>query len=313
METCGNEIQIMLKKILITGSNGMLGKDIFEILSEIQSFNIYGFDRTSNPKILEDNQIIGDLTDFDFLTNNLNKILPDIIIHCAAIVNLNICEENKKAANALHCEVTNILSSFNSKSTKFNYISTDSVFDGGKGDYIESDTPNPINYYAKSKLEGERVALENNSNSIVIRTNIYGFTNPPGNSLAEWAIKNLKQGKSINGFTDTIFNAIYTKQLARIIRDLIIKYNYNGILNIAGNEYISKYEFLLHLAKVFSYSLGLIKISSSDDINFLVPRPKNTSLNISKLNNIINEIPGLNEGLNEFYKDYNETFRENGL
>ena len=299
-----------MKNILITGSSGMLGKDIFRILSDIQSYNIYGFDRTFNSKISEDNQIVGDLTNFDFLREEINKIKPDIIIHCAAIVNLNICEENKKAADALHCEVTKILSSFNSKSTKFIYISTDSVFDGKRGDYTETDIPNSLNYYAKSKLEGERTVMNNNANSIVIRTNIYGFNYPLGNSLAEWAIKNLKLGRSINGFTDTIFNAIYTKQLARIIRDLIIKYNCKGILNIAGNEYISKYEFLLRLAKVFNYPINLIVKSSSDDINFIVPRPKNTSLNISKLKNVINEIPGLNEGLNEFYKDYKNTFNE---
>ncbi len=299
-----------MKRVLITGSSGMLGKDIVKVLSEDNNFLIYGFDKRFNSKMHKDQQIIGDLTDFDFLTNNLNKISPDIIIHCAAIVNLNICEENKKAADALHCEVTNILSSFNSKSTKFIYISTDSVFDGKKGNYTESYIPNPINYYAKSKLKGERAALQNNDNSIIVRTNIYGFNYPLGNSLAEWAIINLKQGKSINGFTDIIFNAIYTKQLARIIRYLIIKNNYKGILNIAGNEYVSKYEFLLRLAKVFNYSPDLIIKSSINDMNFIVPRPQNTSLNISKLKNVINEIPGLNEGLKEFYKDYKKTFNE---
>ncbi|MHA1381289.1 MAG: dTDP-4-dehydrorhamnose reductase family protein [Candidatus Helarchaeota archaeon] len=299
-----------MKKVLITGSSGMLGKDIFEILSEVQSFNIYGFDRIFNPKISKDNQIVGDLTDYNLLIDNLNNISPDIIIHCAAIVNLNICEENKKTAAALHCEVTNKLSSYNSISTKFIYISTDSVFDGKRGDYTETDTPNPINYYANSKLKGEKAALQSNDNTIIVRTNIYGFNYPLGNSLAEWAIKNLKQGKSINGFTDTIFNAIYTKQLARIIRDLIIKNNYNGILNIAGNEYVSKYEFLLRLAKVFNYSPDLIKKSYSDNMNFMIPRPKNTSLNIGKLKNVINEIPNLNEGLKEFYKDYKKTFNE---
>ncbi len=298
-----------MKKILITGSNGMLGKDIVEVLPEEKDFLIYGFDKRFNLKIPKDQQIIGDLTDFDFLREEINKIKPDIIVHCAAIVNLNICEENKKAADALHCEVTNILSSFKSKSTKFIYISTDSVFDGKSGDYTETDTPNPINYYAKSKLKGERIALQNNKNTIIVRTNIYGFNYPLGNSLAEWAIKNLKQGKSINGFTDTIFNAIYTKQLARIIMYLI-QSNYIGILNIAGNEYVSKYEFLLLLAKVFNYSPDLIIKSSSNDMNFIVSRPQNTSLNISNLNNVINEIPNLNEGLNEFYKDYKKTFNE---
>lgn len=299
-----------MKKVLITGSSGMLGKDIVEVLLKENNFLIYGFDKRLNSKIPKDKQIIGDLTDFNFLIDNLNNILPDIIIHCAAIVNLNVCEENKKAADGLHCEVTNILSSFNSKSTKFIYISTDSVFDGKKGDYTESDTPNPINYYAKSKLRGEKIALQNNDNTIIVRTNIYGFNYPLGNSLAEWAIKNLKQGRSINGFTDTIFNAIYTKQLARIIRELVIEDNYTGILNVAGNEYMSKHEFLLRLAKVFNYSTDLIKKTSSNDIKFIVPRPQNTSLNISKLKNIINEIPGLNEGLNEFYKDYKKTFNE---
>ena len=299
-----------MNKVLITGSSGMLGKDIAKILSKNKYFNIFGFDKQINSDFNRKKQIIGDLTNFDFLRKNIIEINPDIIIHCAAIVNLNLCEENKKDAYALHYEVTNILSSYNSNSTKFIYISTDSIFDGEKGNYYETDIPNPINYYGGSKLLGEQIALKNNANSLIIRTNIYGFSYPEGNSLAQWSINSLENKKQINGFNDMIFNAIYTKQLARIIKDLIINNKYNGILNVAGDQYISKYDFIVKIAKVFNFPIDLIRKSNSEEMNFSVIRPKNTSLNITNLEKIIDKIPNISDGLDEFKRDFKETFKE---
>jgi len=297
------------KKILVTGSSGMLGKDIVEILIKNEAFDIYAFDKHYNPRIAKDNQFIVDLTNFEFLTKSLNKINPAVIIHCAAIVNIDACEKDKKSADALHREATRVLSSYNSRNTKFMYISTDSIFDGKKGNYAEEDVPNPLNYYAKSKLEGEKVALSQNPNALVIRTNIYGFHTAKDNSLVEWAIENLKAGRSIDGYEDIIFNAIYTKQLARIIQELIILDNYKGILNVAGNECVSKYDFLIELAKTFNFPAHLINKNSSDEMKFSISRPKNTTLSINKLKYILYQTPYLAAGLRELRKDYKKLIR----
>jgi len=298
----------MKKKVIITGSTGMLGKDIIEKLLEEKDFFVYGIDKIPNPKISEENQINGDLTDFDFLEKTIDKINPDIIIHCAAIVDVNSCEQNKEKVDALHYEATKILASFNPIKSRVVYISSDSVFDGKKGNYKEKDSPEPLNYYAKSKLKGEEVVLKQNTNSVVIRTNIYGFHIFKGNSLAEGAIENLSIGNYIKGFSDVFFNPLYTKQLARIVTKLINSKKSHGILNVACNEYSSKYSFLIRLAKAFNFSSYLINEGSIDEVEFDTLRPKNTTLNTDKLKKLIGYVPSLEEGIQMLKKDYLKSF-----
>ena len=281
----------------------MLGKEIFNALDE-KNFTVFGVDLVKNDLLPYESQIIGDITNVEFITSLLKKTAPDIIIHCAAIVNLSICEQNKKLAYSLHVEATKNLASYKSGKTKLIYISTDSVFDGKKGNYLESDTPNPLNFYAESKLEGEE-ATRLNPNHIIARTNIFGFNNPLRNSLAEWAIKNFISNKPINGFTDVIFNAIYTKQLAQIIADLIIM-NYMGVINVTSQNAVSKYDFLVKLASALGVSENIVNKSNSEDIRFEIERPKLTNLNTTKLQQMIN-VPTIDSGILEMVKDYKKT------
>lgn len=282
----------------------MLGTDVYRILTSRDEYNVIGVDRRYSPYIYHDKQIIGDLCDNSFVRNVLEAIQPDIIIHCAAIVDVNVCEQEKALANAVHVKVTQKLAAYRPELTRMIYISTDSVFDGTRGNYTEDDIPNPVNYYAQSKLEGERQALKHNPQTLVLRTNIYGFTHPNGNSLAQWALGNLEQGKKIQGFTDVIFNAIYTKQFARIIQKLLVKNNYHGILNVAGNQFMSKYQFLVEIARCFNFSTDLIEKSVSTDFNFKAPRPLNTTLNVDRLKNLDISVPIFHYGLKEFCIDY---------
>lgn len=299
-------------RILVTGSSGMLGKDIVEVLSSDADRSVFGFDRAANPYLSANHQVIGDLTDLRFLSSSLDKINPDVIIHCAAIVNVDECETNKRAAEALHHDVTEILARYKSGSTRFIHISTDSVFDGQESDYTEEDMPNPINYYAKTKRDGEIVVLENNHNAVVIRTNIYGFHLEHGKSLVEWAIDNLKQGKSISGFTDVYFNPVYTKQLGEVIRDIIPLKYFKGILNVASKEYLSKHEFLLRIAQQFNFNTDLITKNSVKKFQFSAPRPVNTTLNVDVLGSIFNKALTLQDGLIALKKDY-ENYERNKL
>lgn len=299
-------------RILVTGSSGMLGKDIVKILSNDVDCFVVGFDKAVNPYLSTDHQVIGDLTDLKFLSSSLDEINPAVIIHCAAIVNVDECEKNKRAAKTIHCDVTGILAHFKPVSTRFIHISTDSVFDGQKGNYTEKDIPNPINYYAKTKLDGEIVVLENNHNAVVIRTNIYGFHLETGKSLVEWAINDLRQGKSISGFTDVYFNPVYTKQLGEVIKDIIHAKYFKGILNVSSKEYYSKYEFLLRIAQQFNFNTDLIIKNSVKKFQFLAPRPINTTLNTNLLRSEFKKELMLQEGLSTLGKDY-ENYRKEEL
>lgn len=300
----------MKRRVLITGSNGMLGKDIVDEMVNKNEFDIYGISRSRkiNSKIKE---YICDLIDFKKAREILDEIDPDIIIHCAANVNVDSCEKNKKAAYQINSEATRFLAAHSPQKIKFIYISTDSIFNGDKGNYNEKDKPDPLNYYAFTKLEGERLALQENLNSIIIRTNIYGFHKPTlEKSLVEWALKEFDEGNVIMGFFDVYFNPVYTKQLAKEIYSLI-DLDFRGTINIGCTEKISKYEFLVMLAEVFNIDKMLVSKSSIENINFNAKRPKNTTLDTLKFHNTVNYELEIKAGLKELFNDYNGTdFKE---
>lgn len=299
----------MKKKILITGSSGMLGKDLVEVFSADSNYKVFALSR----RILKNNNRVNyiefDLNKSKKISDLLKKINPDIIIHSAALVNVDACENNHLVADKLHIEATKKLASFKPSQTRFIYISTDSVFDGKKGNYLETSKTHPLNYYAISKLLGEQGALKSNNNSLVIRTNIYGFHKPAGNSLFEKVISNLNNGEIINGFKDVIFNPMYTKHLAVVLKKIIEKKKLiNGILNIGVDEAVSKYEFSLSLAKIFRKDINLIKPGLLKDAKLKALRPKNTTLNNSRLKNILHRVPSLQQGLRALKKDYKNSF-----
>lgn len=293
----------MKKRVIITGTSGMLGKDIYSIFAKNPEYNVIGIDRNINNNIPENKQLIGNLIENEFIQRIVTNYKPELFIHCAAIVNLKYCEENESEIFNLHAEVPRKIIELSKGKTKLIYISSDSVFDGTKGNYAENDKPNPQNSYAKSKLKGESATLTNIDN-IVIRTNIFGYNLPLRNSLAEWAIKNLKDKTQINGYTNVVFNAIYTKHLAKNILALISK-NYRGLINIGSQNVLSKYSFLRLLSQNLTGNSELVKPEKLINIENGVKRPENTSLNVSKASKILS-LPLIEDGIYDLVNDYKE-------
>jgi dTDP-4-dehydrorhamnose reductase len=287
-------------KVIITGAGGMLGKDVCDLMSKDGSFQVYPLDIRPLP---HPNAITLDITDKEKLNEALNKMGPEVIIHCAAYTDVKWCEQenNHKATDKLHVDSTRELASHNR--ARFVYISTDSIFDGKLGDYSEDATPSPVTYYAKSKLKGEVAALQSNANSLIIRTNIYGFHVPQrmNSFFVDGALDKLLSKDRINGYDNIFVNFIYTKQLARVISKLL-KIDIKGTLNVASKEKTSKYDFLLKLAKVFGCDPALINKQPAPQAQ----NPGDTSLNINRLIKLLNEAPSIDEGVMELRSDYRE-------
>lgn len=293
----------MKNKVLIIGSSGMLGQDLIFTFHE-NGYEVFGVDIIEDvSKNLKRFYKI-DLATDPAIFNIIEKIEPDLILYVAAIVNLNICEDNKLLADTIHHTLPAKLAKVKPKKTKFVYVSTDSVFDGKKGNYSESDRKNPLNHYALTKSLGED-ELATISNCIVIRTNIFGFNDPLKCSLAEWAIKNLQSGEEITGFDDVIFNAIYTRDLAEII-EKIWNQNVPPLLNVATKGFWSKYEFLKMLSASLNFDPALVKRGNSKDINFSIKRPLNTSLSTIEIEKLV-DLPTKIHSLNNFYRNYLKT------
>ena len=267
-------------KILISGATGMLGTAILKRTSFLSNVEIYTTS-LDNSSIIEGANFIK--------IESLNNYCFDSFFHCAALVNVNLCESDIAFALRSNVEYTKLL--FNSViAQKYFYISTDSVYEGILGNYSETDKPKPINNYAMSKLQGELEVQKATENYYIVRTNIFGKNSKNKQSLFEWAESQLNQGNNLNGYSNVYFNPLSVFHLADILIEVMNKNLDFGIYNIGSSEYISKYDFLIRAANFLGFSNDLIKPIQFEIKNGIAPRPLNTTINTSKIKNIFNEI-----------------------
>lgn len=229
---------------------------------------------------------------------------PDIVIHCAALTDVDFCETNKEQANKINILGTKILvESIKDLHAKFVYISTDLVYDGKNKNCSETDPVNPLNYYGLTKYKGEVEAAEI-ENALILRTNIFGWNIQKKQSLAEWILHELSEQKTIKGFNDALFSSIYTFEFAKIL-DSAMKKDLAGIYNCGSSTTITKYDFAIELAECFNLNRDLIEPASIDSFDFKARRVKNLSLNVSKLSHDLDTtLPILNTSIKSFYHDY---------
>lgn len=269
------------KSVLITGISGMLGMAVYRHFKQLNSYKIFGISRNKDFRLEGAEILIGDLTSEVFL-NSIQSQKFNSIIHCSAEVNVNLCEIEKDLAFKANVYATDLIFSL-LDSEKYIYISTDAVFDGKIGNYTENSFVNPLSYYAETKLLGEGVVKNNVKNHYILRTNIYGFNAPMKKSLFEWGYTELKDGKTINGFSNMYFNPMYVGQLAEIIEKIVTFDIDYGIYNVATNEQISKYDFLLKIKKEFNFSKQVVNRIEFNQNDFVAPRALNTTLDNSKI------------------------------
>lgn len=294
-------------KVLITGVSGMLGRKVFEVFKKLGN-EVLGIARKQNTFIPKQDVLIGDLSDLDFVKTLPKYFSPDLIIHTAAIVDLNFCEKNHFYTELLHIRSTECLANLY-KEAKFIYISTDSVFDGMEGKYTELSPTNPSNFYAQTKLQGEMAVLSESYNFYILRLNIYGFHLPIGHSLFEWGINSLKNNIKINGFNNVYFNPLYSGQIANLIKEIIYKNLPVGIYNLSCNELICKYDFLMKLAAKFKLDESLIAPIAAHTESLGIKRPLNTTLKNAKIKSFLTEFDfSLESGFEQLYKDYHQSF-----
>ena len=233
---------------------------------------------------------------------DLEKFTFDVFFHCAAEVNVNLCERNFEHALKANSDYTSLL--FNKVfAKKYFYISTDSIYEGIYGNYTEIDSPKPLNNYSKSKLNGEiQVQLATNKYYIV-RTNIFGKYSKSKSSLFEWAESEFKQGNHVNGFTNVFFNPLYVGHLTEVLFEILHKNLEFGVYNVGCSEYISKYDFLVKVADFFGISQNFVVPTNFNFPNDVAPRPLNTTLNCKKL---IRSINGINLSIERSFSLLNE-------
>ena len=277
-----------MNKFLVTGAAGLIGRYITKELVD-QNYDVYSCYNKLKPEF--GNLVHLDLTELDKNVETIHNINPDIIIHLAAITDVNMCETNKELCSLINTQSTKILSKEAAKlNAFFVYISTDYVFDGKNEFYKENDFTCPINYYGKTKLDSEKVLNNLASPYVIIRTSTPFGIHPKKKSFPLWVKENLENKKEISAIIDQYTSPTYVQNLTKMKIEISLK-QITGIFHLAGKTRISRYEFALKIAEKFNLDKSLIKSIKNEEMSWAAKRPQDSSLNISKAEEILENKP----------------------
>ncbi|MHA2052901.1 MAG: SDR family oxidoreductase, partial [Candidatus Hodarchaeales archaeon] len=214
-----------------------------------------------------------------------DKIKPEIVIHTAALPNVNFCETNKPLAKMINLTGSkNIIKACKSHGAKLIFISTDYVFDGREGPYSEEAETNPLNLYGKLKLETELEMRRTLNDYLIIRTtNVYGY-DPESKNFVMFILETLKEGKEVIVANDQYGNPTYVKDLSKAIMELILKRKV-GVYNVAGPDNINRVEFARIIADVWGCDPGLVIGKKTEELKQTALRPKRSGFVIDKIKN----------------------------
>jgi len=229
-----------------------------------------------------------DMESVDEIKKIINKINPLFIVNSIGLTNIETCESNPKLAELTNVKiVSNIAEATNYSNKQLIHISSDHLFQGNQSFLSEDAKAHPLNTYAKTKVEAEKIVLNKNSHNLIIRTNFYGWGSSYRKSFSDFVIQNLRENQRVYLFKDIYYSPILIKRLVAFIIELFNK-NAIGIFNIVSDDRISKYEFGLMVASEFNLNKELIiPILFSDNLN-LVERPRDMSLSNKKISKFIN-------------------------
>ncbi|MCW3091529.1 MAG: dTDP-4-dehydrorhamnose reductase [Ferruginibacter sp.] len=275
-------------KILITGANGLLGQHLVKMLTDTTDHEIVatgrGGSRVSFSTPERCNYFPLEITDGMAVASFIEVHRPEIIVHAAAITQVDECEADEVACYNTNVTATRFLiSAAAGVGARFIYISTDFVFDGLAGPYIETDIPGPINYYGSTKLAAERAVMDAAISWCIIRTVlVYGnILNGNRSNIISWVQKSLSEGKNIQVVSDQWRTPTYVEDLAKGIL-LAIEKNATGIFHISGEEMLSPYDMAMATADYLRLDKTLIEKVDATIFSQPARRPMKTGFTIDK-------------------------------
>ena len=296
-----------MKKLLITGASGLLGANLAFLLRE--KYAITGLYNSHKPSIKGVDLIKCDLAGDDALRTAVS-VKADVIVNCAAIVNVDWCESHAEETYKVNALSAGIMAkAARETGASIVHISTDTVYkDTPNVAYKETSPLGTMNVYSEAKLRGEELVMSECPDNMIVRTTIYGYNHVDKESLGEWALNSLMNGKSIGMFTDVFFNAILVNDLAAAL-DVSIEKGLRGVFNIDSKGSISKYEFGVKIAEAFGLNRELIKPTSVVDFDFKAKRPNNMVSDVSRILEYV-DLPTVEEGILHFRDLYRGNYRE---
>jgi dTDP-4-dehydrorhamnose reductase len=273
-------------KILLTGSNGLLGQKLVNLLTEKKEIELLatskGDNRITKVKGYQYQNL--DITNLGEIKTVFNNFKPDVVINTAAMTNVDACESDKENCWDLNVNaVQYLIEASKIHNSHLIHLSTDFVFDGEDGPYIEEDQPNPLSYYGKSKYEAEKLLQTSNIRWSIVRTIIvYGIVDDMSRSnIVLWAKEALEKGNPLNIVNDQFRSPTLAEDLA-IGCWLIAEKKAVGTYHISGKNVMSIIDLVNRVADFYNFDKSIIHPISSSSLNQAAKRPPKTGFILDK-------------------------------
>ncbi len=295
----------MKQRVLIIGASGFLGQKLMHVFSasslKSPQYKVIGTHNSAPQK--NNNTIALDITNPQQVQTIIDKIDPHIIILTAALANMDLCESDHELAIQINVEgVRNIVHHCQNRLLVF--YSTDAIFDGKTGNYRENDPTDPINFYAKTKLQGENI-VRTLPHHLIIRTCMQYTDQKDNPKFISWLIRNLSQGNPVNVATDHIVTITLIDDLAQATLQLIKK-SCQGIYHVAGAQALSCYDMAQIVAEKWQFNKSLIHPVQRKDLPWKAARAQYATLCIDKLRGEGITMSTFEEGIDKVWKRYME-------
>ena len=275
-----------MKKILITGTNGLLGQKLVYRLCDRPDIDVIATARGGNRLVRLDGYryFPADVTDYAAINAVLEAERPDVVIHTAAMTNVDACETQRDECRRINVEaVVNLCGQCRHYGIHLVHLSTDFIFDGAAGPYDETAEPAPLSFYGQSKLDAEKVVMLQETPWTILRTVlVYGLTdNMSRSNIVLWVKNNLETGKTIRVVDDQFRTPTFAEDLAQGCELAAMK-GAAGIYNISGPDFMSIYELACRVADHYGLDRALVERVSSDTLAQPAQRPPRTGFIIGK-------------------------------
>jgi len=277
-----------VKRILLTGSNGLLGQKIVKLIQEkyADQYQLLatskGENRIQKQEGFDFRSL--DISDATAVSALFDSFQPNYLINTAAMTNVDACEEDKEGCRKANIEAVKILGEACEKhNTFFLHLSTDFIFDGEAGPYTEEDKPNPLSYYGWSKLEGEKVVKGLQCPSAIARTIIvYGVAEQMSRSnIVLWAKSALEKGDPLTIVNDQFRSPTLAEDLAKGCMQ-IVENDAEGVYHLSGKDFMSIIELVRRVARYFGLNESQLSEVSSTSLNQAAKRPPKTGFILDK-------------------------------
>ena len=273
--------------LLLTGATGFLGRRLAPVLAA--SWRVVGASRNASGP----DSVRLDLEDADSVRRAFDAARPAAVVHCGALAGPDDCEREPEKARRLNVDAARLVAGLcGAAGARLIHLSTDLVFDGEKGRYAEDDAPRPLSVYGRTKLDAEEAVLAAAPGACALRVaSVYGRPLGTRTCFVDELRGALSRGEPIAAFTDQWRTPTDGDRLGEIVLRLLADPVLSGVYHWGGAERLTRFESALLVCRAFGYDERLVRPGRASEKSFAAPRPRDSSLDSSRLSSALGEAP----------------------